>query len=89
MQQQTHSTSNKIPRQPKKIWKQVLLRKTKEKLYPKVLDNYRGSRDMNLGQTQNLRHSPLKAIGKNQAFYRASLSCIKITSQVLLVVLLF
>ena len=45
MQQQTHLTSNKIPRQPKKIWKQVLLRKTKEKLYPKVLDNYRGSRD--------------------------------------------
>ncbi|HIV46052.1 MAG TPA: hypothetical protein H9990_07675, partial [Candidatus Parasutterella gallistercoris] len=43
--QQTHLTSNKIPRQPKKIWKQVLLRKTKEKLYPKVLDNYRGSRD--------------------------------------------
>ena len=34
-----------------------MLRKTKEKLYPKVLDNYRGSRDMNLGQTQNLRHS--------------------------------
>ena len=59
MQQQTHLTSNKIPRQPKKIWKQVLLRKTKEKLYPKVLDNYRGSRDMNLGQTQNLRHSQM------------------------------
>lgn len=37
MQQQTHLTSNKIPRQPKKIWKQVLLRKTKEKLYPKVI----------------------------------------------------
>ena len=46
MQQQTHLTSNKIPRQPKKIWKQVLLRKTKEKLYPKVLDNYRGSREI-------------------------------------------
>lgn len=44
-----------------------MLRKTKEKLYPKVLDNYRGSRDMNLGQTQNLRHSrqrknPRKAV---------------------------
>jgi len=32
MQQQTHLTSNKIPRQPKKIWKQVLLRKTEDKL---------------------------------------------------------
>ena len=39
-----------------------MLRKTKEKLYPKVLDNYRGSRDMNLGQTQNLRHSREKSL---------------------------
>ena len=56
MQQQTHLTSNKIPRQPKKIWKQVLLRKTKEKLYPKVLDNYRGSRDwrVSMKELQNL-----------------------------------
>ena len=55
MQQQTHLTSNKIPRQPKKIWKQVLLRKTKEKLYPKVLDNYRGSRDLELREPLHKR----------------------------------
>jgi hypothetical protein len=31
-----------------------LLRKTKEKLYPKVLDNYRGSRDLNFKRGNRL-----------------------------------
>ena len=74
MQQQTHLTSNKIPRQPKKIWKQVLLRKTKEKLYPKVLDNYRGSRELNLGVKLLTRHNAVTSASLRYSLFHVNLT---------------
>ena len=55
------------PLVPPKIWKQVLLRKTKEKLYPKVLDNYRGSRDIVfiIDIQRNIQNKALELFGSS------------------------